>query len=327
MPNVLIMPTPLRHRPGHYREILRDAGFTPLDPPGRHRLSEADLIEALADADALLAGGDPVTRRMIHSAPRLRAIARTGVGFESVDLAAASERGIPVAITPGANHESVAEHTLALALALLRNVVGNDRMVRAGGWDRRAVKPLRGTVLGVVGFGRIGRAVAIRARALGMSVIAFSRVDDFAFEAAHDIRRVDFDDLLRSSDVVSVNLPLNARTRGLFDRRAFSLMKPGAVLINTARGGLVVEPDLDEALASGHLGGAGLDVLDSEPPALANPLLSRPNVIFSPHIAGVDLAALDDMAEHAASIIADLYHGRWPEGCVVNEEILPSWRW
>src|ERR1700749_4481602 len=151
MPNVLIMPTPLRHRPGRYREVLASAGFTAIDPPGYHRLSELDLIEALPEADAILAGGDPVTARMIESAPRLRAIARAGVGYESVDLKTATSRRIAVAITPGANHDSVAEQVFALHLALTRNVMGNDRSVRGGGWDRRPVKPLRGTTMGIVG--------------------------------------------------------------------------------------------------------------------------------------------------------------------------------
>src|SRR3954465_2048466 len=144
MPNVLIMPTPLRHRPGRYREVLSAAGFTPIDPPGYHRLSETDLIEALPEADALLAGGDPVTARIIESAPRLRAIARAGVGYESVDLAAATARAIPVAITPGANHASVAEQNFALLLTLTRNLMALDRSIRAGGWDRRShLRPLR----------------------------------------------------------------------------------------------------------------------------------------------------------------------------------------
>lgn len=327
MPKVLIMPTPLRHRPGRYREVLREAGFTPIDPPGFHRLSEADLIAALADADALLAGGDPVTGRMIRSAPRLRAIARTGVGYESVDLEAATERAIPVAITPGANHESVAEHALALILALSRNVVANDRMVRGGGWDRRPVRPLRGATLGVVGLGRIGRALAERAAALGMRVAACGGRDDPDFDRRHGVRRLGFDELLGASDVVALCLPLTPRTRGLFDRRAFDRMRPGALLVNTARGGLVVEADLYDALASGRLGGAGLDVTAAEPPERDNPLLGLPNVVFSPHLAGVDTAALDDSAESAARIVVDLYRGRWPEGCVVNEQVRPSWRW
>jgi D-3-phosphoglycerate dehydrogenase len=328
MPTVLIMPTPLRHRPGRFREILSAAGFVPFDPPGNHRLTEADLIAAMPETDALLAGGDPVTGPMIAAAgARLRAIARVGVGYESVDLAAATARGIAVAITPGANHESVAEQVFALLLALTRNVVGNDRSVREGGWDRRAVRPLRGTTIGLVGLGRIGRAVAERAALLGMRVVAFDRNSDPDFERRYEIRRLPLDELLAAADVVSLHLPLSRETHGLFDRRAFAAMKPGAILINTSRGGLVVERDLFESLASGHLAGAGLDVLNAEPPERDNPLLSLPNVVFSPHIGGVDTTALDMMAEQAAHCVIDLFHGRWPEGCIVNEEIKTHWRW
>lgn len=327
MPNVLIMPTPLRHRPGRYRQILRDAGFTPVDPPGVHRLSEADLIEAISESDALLAGGDPVTSRIIAAAPRLRVIARAGVGFESVDLNTATSRGIAVAITPGANHESVAEHTFAMMLALTKSIFGNDRMVRAGGWERRPVRPLRDTTLGIVGLGRIGRAVARRARCFGMRVVAYSRGADPAFGQQDDVPIVDFDELLQRADVVSIHLPSTAQTRGMFDRRAFAKMRRGAILINTARGGIVVEDHLYESLVSGHLAGAGLDVMEHEPPMPDNPLLSLPNVIFSPHISGVDTQALDDMAEHAARIMIDLYHGEWPDGCVVNDELRATWNW
>lgn len=327
MPKVLIMPTPLRHRPGRYRKILSDAGFEPIDPPGDHRLSEADLIEAVPEADAILAGGDPVTSRIIEAGTRLRAIARAGVGFESVDLAAASARSIAVTITPGANHEAVAEHALAMLMALNRNIFGNDRLVRDGGWERRPVRPLRGTCLGVVGYGRIGRALAEKGLALGMRVLAHDRNPARADGPARGVEWVGLDELLASSDAVSANLPLNSETRGFFGRSVFARMKPGSVFLNTARGGLVDETALFEALASGHLAGAGLDVLVSEPPDRDNPLLGLPNVIFSPHIAGVDTTALDDMAEQAAHIMIDLYRGHWPEECVVNRELRPGWRW
>ena len=277
--------------------------------------------------DAILAGGDPLTARVIQAATHLRAIARTGVGYESVDLGAATARGIAVAITPGANHEAVAEHTIALLLSLTRNVLGNDRMVRAGAWDRRPVRPLRGTTLGLIGLGRIGRAVAVRARAFGMKVLAFDRNRDPLFDAFHEVTRLELDAVLEASDVVSLHLPLTWKTRGMFDRGAFAKMRPGSVLINTARGGLVNELDLHESLTSGRLAGAGLDVMDSEPPGRGNPLLALPNVVFSPHIAGVDTTALDDMAEQAARVVIELYNGRWPEGCVVNEEVRPSWHW
>ena len=288
---------------------------------------ENDLVEAVSEVDAILAGGDPLTARIIQSAPRLRVIARAGVGFESVDLKAATARNIPVAITPGANHESVAEHNLMMILALCRNALGNDRMIREGGWDRIAVRPIRGRTLGVVGLGRIGRAVAIRARALGMRVVAFDRNEDPEFDGIHGITRLEFESLLAGSDIISVNLPLSDATRDMFDHRAFSLVRPGAIFVNTSRGGLVDEKALYDALVSGKVGAAGLDVMVSEPPDRANPLLGLPNVLFSPHIAGVDTAALDDMAEQAARIIIDLHQGRWPERCVVNTNVKDSWQW
>jgi phosphoglycerate dehydrogenase-like enzyme len=323
MPNILIMPTPLRHRPGRYRALLNEAGFTPIDPPGTGKLSAEDLRASLPESDALLAWGGPVTAEMIARAPRLRAIARAGAGHDAVDLAAATARRIAVSTTPGANAESVAEQVFALLLALSRDVLGNDRSVRAGGWDRKAVRPLRGTTIGLVGLGRCGRAVARRALAFGMRVLAFSR--DVGTDP--DVAPRPLDDLLAESDVISLHLPLTPETRGLFDRRAFARMRPGSLFINTARGGLVVEEDLIESLASGHLGGAGLDVLGAEPPRPDNPLLSMPNVVLSPHIAGSDTTSLDDMAEQAARCVIELSRGGWPEGSILNEELRPGWRW
>jgi phosphoglycerate dehydrogenase-like enzyme len=199
--------------------------------------------------------------------------------------------------------------------------------VRAGGWDRRPVRPLRGTTLGIVGLGRCGRAVARRALAFGMRVVAFSRRADSDPDADPGIPRLALEDLLGESDAVSLHLPLTPATRGLFDRHAFAQMRPGAVFINTARGGLVIEADLIESLASGRLGGAGLDVLYAEPPRPDNPLLAMPNVVLSPHVAGIDATALDDMAEQAVRCVIALYQGGWPEGCVLNEKLRPEWRW
>ncbi len=164
MPNVLIGPGHLRHQPGSFREILAAAGFQFIEPAGDHMLTEADLRAALPEADAIIAGGEQIHAGLLALAPRLRAIARTGVGYDAVDVEAATARSIPVVITPGTNQGSVAEQTFALVLALARNVIGNDRTIRAGGWDRTLVQPLRGKTLGLVGLGRIGRAVASRAR-------------------------------------------------------------------------------------------------------------------------------------------------------------------
>ena len=327
MPTVLIAPAPLRHQPGPYRDVLVAAGFVPIDPEGEDTLSDAQLRSYLPLADAMLAGGEVLSASVLADAPRLRVIARTGVGYDCVDLVAATRRGIPVTITPGTNQGSVAEQTFALLLALARNVHGNDRTIRAGGWDRTLVRPLRGTTLGLLGLGRIGRAVAVRARAFEMRVIACDPLPPGPFEAELDIDRVPFEAVLREADVLSLHLPLTEETRGLIHAGTIARMKPGAILINTARGGLVVERDLHDALVSGHLAGAGLDVLQDEPPPPGHPLLRLPNVVFSPHIGGIDAKGMADMAELAARCVVDLHRGRWPADCVVNAELGPGWSW
>ena len=251
MPTALIGSTPIRRHPGRFREILEAAGFTPIDPPG---LGPA-TVDDFRGIDAVIAGGEPLTKAMIAAAPGLRVIARTGVGYDAVDLAEATARNILVTVTPGTNHESVAEQAFALLLAVTRNVAALDRGIRAGEWERTPLRPLRGTTLGLVGLGRIGRAMAVRAIAFGMKVVAFDTLADAAFDARHGIRRLDLDDPARR---VRRGEPAPARRptprAGLFDRKAFARMKPGAILLNTARGTLVVEADLRDALVSGHLG-------------------------------------------------------------------------
>jgi phosphoglycerate dehydrogenase-like enzyme len=160
-----------------------------------------------------------------------------------------------------------------------------------------------------------------------MDVVAFDVTEPTEADAALGIRRVGFDELLTLADVVSLHMPLIPATRGLFNREVFARMRPGSYLINTARGGVLVESDLHDALASGHLAGAGLDVMDPEPPRAGHPLFQLPNVVISPHIAGIDTKSMADMAELAARCIADLHAGRWPEPCVVNPAVRPGWRW
>jgi phosphoglycerate dehydrogenase-like enzyme len=327
MPRVLIGPYLLRNKSGRFRQVLTDAGFEPVDVIGDFALTAEQLRQHLATIDALIAGGERVTRETFQSAPRLRAIARTGVGYDLIDVNAATERRVAVTITPGTNQESVAEHTLALLLALLRRIVTNDRTIHAGGWDRDLVAPVRGMTLGLIGLGRIGRAVAVRALAFRMRVVAFDTVSDFAFDEQHGIERASLDDLVAQSDVVSLHVPLTALTRGMVNRQFLERMRKGSYLVNTSRGGLVVEADLAAALDSGHLSGAGLDVLNDEPPFPGNPLLGLSNVILCPHIAGTDTQSMREMAEMAASTIVDLYHNRWPGACVVNSELRENWRW
>jgi D-3-phosphoglycerate dehydrogenase / 2-oxoglutarate reductase len=327
MPTVLISPEPLRHQPGPFREILKEAGFECLDLPPGPTATEAQLREVLPKVDAMLAGSEWLSAPILDIAPRLRVIARTGVGYDAVDVEAATARRIALTITPGANQESVAEQMFSLLLALARNIVVNDRLIRDGGWTRALVQPLRGKTLGLVGLGRIGRAVATRAIAFGMKVIAFDPVADAESDARLGVARRSLEELLAESDVVSLHLPLVPATRGLVNREFLARMRPGSYLINTARGGLVVEADLAASLASGHLAGAGLDVFNTEPPEPGNPLVHLPNVVSSPHLGGIDLKGMSDMAEMAARCVVSLYQGKWPEGCVVNNELAKDWRW
>jgi phosphoglycerate dehydrogenase-like enzyme len=327
MPSVLIGPYLLRNVPGRFRDILTEAGFEPIDPSGGPALSREELIPHLPRIDALIAGGERMTPELFAMAPRLRAIARTGVGYDLIDLAAAAQHRVAVTITPGTNQESVAEQTLALLLALARRIPSNDRLIHAGGWDRSLVTPIRGMTLGLIGMGRIGRAVALRARAFRMDLAAFDTIADAEFDREHGIRRMPLEELIACSDAVSLHVPLTETTRGMVNRDFLARMRPGSYLINTSRGGLVVEADLRDALVSGHLAGAGLDVLNQEPPEPGNPLIGLPNVVISPHIAGTDLQSMREMAEMAAATIVDLYHNRWPSDRVVNQELREGWAW
>ncbi len=327
MPSILIGPYLLRNQPGPFRKILSDAGFELIDPEGDFALTHEQLQSYLPRADAMLAGGERLTADLFEQAPWLRVVARTGVGYDLIDLKAATSRNIVVTITPGTNHDSVAEQTFALILALSRNIVSNDRTIRAQGWDRRLVAPVRGKTLGLIGLGRIGQAVASRALAFGMKVVACDPLVDDRIIEQFQIKRLGRDELVAESDIISLHAPLTDATRGLVDRKFLARMRPGSLLINTARGGLIVEADLRDSLVSGHLAGAGLDVLNHEPPEPGNPLLGLPTVVFSPHIAGTDLQSMSDMAELAARTVVELYHNQWPAACVVNGDVRLGWRW
>jgi D-3-phosphoglycerate dehydrogenase / 2-oxoglutarate reductase len=327
MPSVLIGPYLLRNAPGRFRDILTEAGFEVIDPQGGPALSREELLPYLPRIDAMIAGGERMTPELFAMAPRLRAIARTGVGYDLIDLPSAASHKVAVTITPGTNQESVAEQTLALLLALARRIPSNDRLIHEGGWDRSLVAPVRGKTLGLIGMGRIGRAVALRARAFRMNLVAFDTVADAEFDREHGIRRLPLDELIACSDAVSLHVPLTEGTRGMVNRDFLARMRPGSYLINTSRGGLVVEADLRDALISGHLAGAGLDVLNHEPPEPGNPLIGLPTVVISPHIAGTDLESMREMAEMAAATIVDLYHNRWPSDRVVNQELRDGWAW
>ena len=214
-----------------------------------------------------------------------------------------------------------------LMFGVAKGVLQNDEHSRAGRWPQSETLPIRGTTLGIIGLGRIGRSLAVRAVAMGMKVIAYELYPNNDFIAQHGIELVDQDDLLSRSDYVSVHCPVTEQTKGLINADFLGKMKPGSVLINTARGALQVETDLYDALTSGHLYGAGLDVYEQEPPSADNPLFTLPNVVFSPHIGSGDHLSRLMMGVEAAECIASLRHGNWPEGAVVNNEIKDGWTW
>jgi phosphoglycerate dehydrogenase-like enzyme len=330
MPTVLIVPEMMREVPAPYVDILKAAGFEVAYPKNpmvaRNLCSVEEAIENFAVADAALASSERYSEEVLSALPKLRVIARSGVGYDGVDVPAATARNIAVTITPTANHEAVAELTLALMFAAAKEIVSYDTRVRGGDWSRQPPLAIRGKTLGIFGLGRIGSSLAFRAETLGMKVLATEKFPNTEFVRAQKIKLVGFDELLERSDYLSVHAPLTAETRGLFDKRAFAKMKPGSVFLNTARGPLMVEADLLEALQSGHLRAAGLDVFEQEPPSPENPLFQLNNVVLTPHIAGLDETSIVAMGVEAANSIVSLYRGNWPDG-VVNDELRGRFQW
>jgi phosphoglycerate dehydrogenase-like enzyme len=311
MPSVIVTAEPMcRWEDGPHVRPLREAGFEIADPPETPPVDEDQTVAALRGVAAVIAGSEPYTERVLARLPGLRVISRCGVGCDRIDLEASARRGVAVAITPEGNYAAVAEHTLAMLLALARSIVRNDRGARRGLWIRTPLVPLRGKTLGIVGLGRIGRAVARRAVPFGLNLLGCDPRGDQGLARECGVELTGFDSLLARSDFVTLHVPLTPETRGLIGRAALARMKPGAFLVNTSRGGLVVEPDLVDALRSGRLAGAGLDVMVDEPPRGDNPLLALDNVLISPHVASNDLQAIHDMAEAAARNIVDIFRGR-----------------
>lgn len=268
-------------------------------------LSEEQLIPLVADVDAwVVRSATQVTRRLVDAAPRLRWIARAGAGLDNIDVAAAKERGIAVLNVPGANSVAVAELVFALLLALFRQIPEADASLRRGAWEKARFKgrELRGKTLGIVGLGRIGRAVAQRARAFEMTVVGHDPLVADADARAAGVEPLPLDDLLVRADIVTLHVPATPQTRGMIGAAQLARMPRGAVLVNAARGGLVDEAALHAALVSGALGGAALDVFETEPPG-ASPLLTLPNVVATPHLGASTVEAQDAVGEEIARLL------------------------
>jgi len=327
MPRVLVTPTMLRNVPGQYSEILEAAGLEVVYPAsGQDTMQRAELLACLEGVEAMLAS----TERLdddVFAASKLRVVARMGVGYDSIDVAAATRHNVAVTITPGILEVSVAEHTIGLLLAVSRGIVERDREVRAGNWSRKALPRLAGKTFGLIGLGRIGRVVANRAQGLAMRTIAYDPYADAEAAREQGVELKSLDDVLAESDIVSLHALSSPETKGIIDARALGLMKSDAILLNTARGALVDEDPLVAHLAAGNLLGAGLDTFHQEPLPTDHPLLTFDNVVVCTHMAGLDYESEAGTSRLAAQCLADLHQGRWPEACVVNRELAGKWSW
>jgi D-3-phosphoglycerate dehydrogenase len=309
--------------PIHADGVARLAGHFVVDrpPPG----DDAARYRGFAAADAAVVRNISVDRAVLDAAPRLKVIAKHGAGVDNIDVAAATARGIVVANVPGGNADAVAEATVALMLAALRRVPEVHRLVVSGGYAARFTLQfgqLFGRTLGLVGIGNIGARVArICAGGFNMRVLAYDPGLSVAAIAERGAEKVDeLSSLLAAADVVSLHLPLNARTRHLIGAAEIARMKPTAILVNAARGPLVDEAALAQALREERIAGAGLDVLEVEPPAPENPLLQLTNVVLSPHTAGNSVEAARQLALASADIVIAALSGGMPEG-QLNPEV------
>ena len=289
-------------------------------------IEEATFLRLAADAVAIVCRGEArITGQVIDAAPELRVIGRTGVGVDSIDVAAASARGIPVVNTPGANARSVAEGALTFTLVLLKEVFHWDRQVRAGNWGARyelITRDLEDTVLGIVGFGNIGRTLASLALPLGLKVVASDPFVSAEDARAAGVTLLPLEQLLAQADVVSLHATLTAETEGLIDATTLALMKPDAVLINLGRGGLIDGLDiLHRALESGRLRAVALDTFEPEPPDLGHPIFRHERCICSPHVLGLTPGAMQRIYVSMAQDMAAVLAGRRPRYCVNPETV------
>jgi D-3-phosphoglycerate dehydrogenase len=288
--------------------------------------SEDEFIAAARDADALIAKGRPLTRKIIEGLQRCKVIALGSVGADTVDVAAATARGIPVTNVPDTFIEEVADHAMMLILATFRRLTTMDRMVRDGRWKEgrpllSRFPRLMGQTLGFVAFGHVARAVAVRARAFGLRLIAYDPYIEELVITGHGVEPVGLTELLQRSDIVSMHAPATADAHHLLTEHHFRQMKPEAIFVNTGRGPTVDESALIRALQEGWIAAAGLDVLEQEPPKPDNPLLRMDNVILSPHVASASARMDPERRRRVGQEIALVLSGRWPRSCV-NPSVL-----
>ncbi len=307
---ILLTTTSFQDTPGPHHDLLGGKGFEIVRERGP--LPESRMLELSGGFDAFLCGDDAITRAVLEkSLPRLKVVSKYGIGLDKVDVQAATALGVPVTFCPGVNHTTVAEHTFGLLLAIYRQIVEEACLVRQGKWKRLTGHELMGKTIGIAGLGRIGKEVAIRAKAFGMTVLGYDVYWDEKFAADHGVERVaDIDDLIGRSDIVSLHMNLSPETRGFIDAGRLEKFKKDAVLLNCARGELVDSVALAAALESGHLAGYGADVLDEEPPPADHPLLKCRGTVITPHIGSRTHESVVRQATMAVQNMINVLEGR-----------------
>ena len=309
---ILLTTTSYQDTPGKHHELLDGSGHDIVR--GRGPLPEDEMLKLVTDdggVDGILHGDDAITRKVLEAAlPRLKALSKYGIGLDSVDVKAATDLKVPVLFTPGVNHTTVAEHTIGLMIMLAKHLREETNFVKDGQWKRITGNELGGKTLGVLGMGRVGKEVATRGVAFGMDVIAFDVFWDEKFAAEYGVKKAkDADEVITTSDVLSLNMNLTDENRHLLDKKRIATMKDGAMIVNCARGGLVVEADIVEACKSGKLLGYGADVLEKEPMVAPHPFQDVDNIIITPHIGSRTYESVERQAVRSTKNILNYLAG------------------
>ncbi|MEQ9825953.1 MAG: phosphoglycerate dehydrogenase [Puniceicoccaceae bacterium] len=312
MKKVLVTTTSFQDTPGSHQDLLNSCNWQV--SYARGPLSENQILELVGDFDGIICGDDVFSRRVFEKAlPRLQFLSKYGIGVDKIDVQAATELGIPVFFTPGVNHTTVAEHTFMLMLMLVKKAPFHINAVRQGQWKRQTGNEIWGKTIGIVGLGRIGKEVALRAKAFGLKVIGYDVYWDDVFASEHGITRAaSYDQVWSDADFITLHTNLNAETHHLVRNETLAKMKDGVYIVNCARGEIVHTQDMVQALQSGKVAGYGTDVLDDEPPRPDHALLSLENCIITPHIGSRTYESVVRQATKSIQNLKNAFEGKQP---------------
>ena len=324
MKKVLVTTTSLQDTPGEHQTLLRECGWD--ITTARGPLSEEQIFDLVGEFDGIICGDDVFSRRVLEKAlPRLQYLSKYGIGVDKIDVQAATDLGIPLFFTPGVNHTTVAEHTLMLMLMLAKKIGLHLDATRNGRWTRKTGNEIMGKTIGIVGLGRIGKEVAIRAKVFGLEVVAYDIYWDQDFAETHGIKRADtYEEIWAVADFISLHTNLTPETQHLINAKSIARMKDGAFIVNCARGEIIHTGDMVDALKSGKLGGYGTDVLDEEPPSPDHPLLKLENCIVTPHIGSRTYESVVRQATKAITNLKLAFEGKPPLAQVNNVPLKSS---